>query len=76
MSQYLIAVYNGPDTRSRPAEEMTEIVAAVDEVSPAPPLRLRVSRRSRRTLAHRCRGTAPQRVAADRGDAGKAFPGP
>ena len=33
MSQYLIAVYNGPDTRSRPAEQMTEIVAAVDEVN-------------------------------------------
>ena len=27
MSQYLIGVYNGPDARSRPAEEMTEIVA-------------------------------------------------
>jgi hypothetical protein len=33
MSQYLIAVYNGPDARSRPAAEMTEIVAAVDEVN-------------------------------------------
>jgi hypothetical protein len=33
MSQYLIAVYNGPDTRSRPAGEMNEIVAAVDEVN-------------------------------------------
>jgi hypothetical protein len=30
MSQYLIAVYDQPDTRTRPAEEMTEIVAAVN----------------------------------------------
>jgi hypothetical protein len=33
MSQYLIGVYNAPDTRSRPREEMTEIVAAVGEVN-------------------------------------------
>jgi hypothetical protein len=33
MSQYLIAVYNQPDGRSRPAAEMTEIVAAVDVVN-------------------------------------------
>jgi hypothetical protein len=33
MSQYLIAVYNQPDGRSRPAAEMTEIVAAVDAVN-------------------------------------------
>ncbi|HEX3615616.1 MAG TPA: YciI family protein [Solirubrobacteraceae bacterium] len=33
MSQYLIAVLNGPDTRSRPAAEMSEIIAAVDGVN-------------------------------------------
>ena len=33
MSQYLIAVHNGPDTRSRPRDEMTEIIAAVDVVN-------------------------------------------
>ena len=33
MSQYLIAVYDHPDTRTRPEEEMTEIFAAVDAVN-------------------------------------------
>jgi hypothetical protein len=33
MSQYLIAVHNGPDTRNRPAGEMAEIVAAVGAVN-------------------------------------------
>jgi hypothetical protein len=33
MSQYLIAVHNGPDTRNRPAAEMGEIVAAVGAVN-------------------------------------------
>lgn len=33
MPQYLIAVYDEPDTRSRPAEEMSEIYAAVDAVN-------------------------------------------
>ncbi len=33
MSQYLIAVHNGPETRSRPAAEMSEIIAAVDVVN-------------------------------------------
>ena len=33
MSQYLIAVQNGPDTRNRPAGEMTEIVEAVGAVN-------------------------------------------
>jgi hypothetical protein len=33
MSQYLIAVYNGPDTRTRPAEQMDRIYAAVDAVN-------------------------------------------
>jgi hypothetical protein len=33
MSQYLIAVLNGPDTRSRPAAEMTEIIDAVGVVN-------------------------------------------
>jgi hypothetical protein len=33
MSQYLIAVQNGPDTRNRPAGEMTEIVTAVGAVN-------------------------------------------
>ena len=33
MSQYLIAVYDQPETRTRPTEEMTEIYAAVDAVN-------------------------------------------
>jgi hypothetical protein len=33
MPQYLIAVYDQPETRSRPAAEMTEIIAAVDAVN-------------------------------------------
>jgi hypothetical protein len=33
MSQYLIAVHNGPHTRSRPAAEMSEIHAAVGAVN-------------------------------------------
>lgn len=33
MPQYLIAVYDQPETRSRPAEEMAEIVAAVGAVN-------------------------------------------
>lgn len=33
MSQYLVAVYNGPDTRSRPAEQMDKIYAAVGAVN-------------------------------------------
>ena len=33
MSQYLIAVHNGPEARSRPAEEMSAIIAAVGEVN-------------------------------------------
>ena len=33
MSQYLIAVLNGPDTRSRPEPEMTEIIGAVSAVN-------------------------------------------
>jgi len=33
MSQYLIAVYDQPDTRTRPREEMTEIFRAVGEVN-------------------------------------------
>ena len=33
MSQYLIAVYDQPDTRSRPQAEMSEIYAAVDVVN-------------------------------------------
>ena len=33
MSQYLIAVYDQPETRSRPQEEMSEIYAAVDAVN-------------------------------------------
>src|SRR5579863_3852451 len=33
MSQYLIAVYDQPETRNRPAEEMTETYAAVDAVN-------------------------------------------
>ncbi len=33
MSQYLIAVYDQPETRDRPAEEMSEIYAAVDAVN-------------------------------------------
>jgi hypothetical protein len=33
MSQYLIAVHNGPGTRNRPAAEMGEIIAAVDVVN-------------------------------------------
>ena len=33
MSQYLIAVYNGPDTRSRPDDEMEKTYAAVGVVN-------------------------------------------
>jgi hypothetical protein len=33
MSQYLIAVHNGPDARKRPAAEMAEIIAAVGAVN-------------------------------------------
>lgn len=33
MSQYLIAVLNGPDARSRPREEMAEIHTAVSAVN-------------------------------------------
>ncbi|MGH2835091.1 MAG: YciI family protein [Solirubrobacteraceae bacterium] len=33
MSHYLIGVYNGPDSRSRPAEEMSKIHAAVGAVN-------------------------------------------
>ena len=33
MSQYLIAVYDQPDSRSRPADAMNEIFAAVDAVN-------------------------------------------
>jgi hypothetical protein len=33
MSQYLIAVYDRPDTRSRPADEMQKVYAAVDVVN-------------------------------------------
>ena len=33
MSQYLIAVYDQPETRDRPREEMEEIFAAVDVVN-------------------------------------------
>jgi hypothetical protein len=33
MAQYFIAVYDQPDTRSRPQEEMGEIVAAVGAVN-------------------------------------------
>src|ERR1700722_20619465 len=33
MPQYLVAVYDQPDTRSRPAAEMGEIVAAVGAVN-------------------------------------------
>ncbi len=33
MSQYLIAVYDRPETRTRPAEEMQEIYAAVGVVN-------------------------------------------
>jgi hypothetical protein len=33
MPQYLVAVYDQPETRSRPAEEMGSIVAAVGEVN-------------------------------------------
>lgn len=33
MPQYLIAVYDQPDSRSRPAEEMGEIIAAVGGVN-------------------------------------------
>jgi hypothetical protein len=33
MSQYLIAVYDRPDTRNRPAEEMQKMYAAVDVVN-------------------------------------------
>jgi hypothetical protein len=33
MSQYLIAVYDRPETRSRPAEEIGPIYAAVDVVN-------------------------------------------
>jgi len=42
----------------------------------ASPLRVRVCRRSCRGFAQRGRGAAPQRVAADRGNAGKALSGP
>lgn len=33
LSQYLIAVYDQPETRDRPADQMAEIVAAVDAVN-------------------------------------------
>jgi hypothetical protein len=33
MPQYLVAVYDQPDTRSRPAAEMSEIIAAVGAVN-------------------------------------------
>ena len=33
MPQYLIAVYDQPDTRSRPAQEMTEVIADVGAVN-------------------------------------------
>jgi hypothetical protein len=33
MPQYLVAVYDQPDTRSRPAAEMGEVYAAVDAVN-------------------------------------------
>ena len=33
MSQFLIAVYDQPETRSRPAAEMSDIIAAVDAVN-------------------------------------------
>jgi hypothetical protein len=33
MPQYLVAVYDQPETRSRPAEDMGEIVAAVGAVN-------------------------------------------
>jgi hypothetical protein len=33
MPQYLIAVFNNPETRNRPAEQMAEIIAAVDVVN-------------------------------------------
>ncbi len=33
MAQYLIAVYDQPDTRTRPAQEMAEIITAVGEVN-------------------------------------------
>ena len=33
MSQYLIAVYDQPETRTRPAAEMTEIIDAVNLVN-------------------------------------------
>lgn len=33
MPQYLVAVYDQPDTRSRPPEEMAPIFAAVDAVN-------------------------------------------
>ena len=33
MSQYLIAVYDQPETRTRPREDMTEIVEAVGAVN-------------------------------------------
>lgn len=33
MSQYLVAVYNKENTRTRPAAEMSEIIAAVDVVN-------------------------------------------
>jgi hypothetical protein len=33
MPQYLVAVYDQPDTRSRPAEEMADVIAAVGAVN-------------------------------------------
>ena len=33
MPQYLVAVYNGPETRSRPAEEMTQTFADVEALN-------------------------------------------
>ena len=33
MPQYLVAVYDQPESRSRPAEEMGPIIAAVGEVN-------------------------------------------